>query len=151
MKDNEVTKSQTFAAIIQKVNGQNTLKLKSSNYFKAMLAKFKIGELITLTVSNQRLKRSLAQNAYYWGVYLPMIAEAAGQPVEYLHEYFKGKFLTKQIVEVYGEKVRIRGSTADMSIGEFSQYIMDIQEFTGIEAPPTENYDLEPINKNNKK
>ena len=88
----------------------------------------------------------MAQNRYYWGAYLPIISEETGEnDLERLHELFKGLFLTKTIAEVLGKKVRITKSTTELSVSEFMEYITNIEEFTGITSPPTENYDIRPL------
>lgn len=138
-----VTYTQLFAAVIRKGPQGNKLVVKSPRWYQYQLDKFKDGEAVSLVVHNRKLKRTEQQNRYYWGVYLPKIAEETGEAdLGRLHELFKGKFLTESIVEVLNEKVRIKKSSAMLSKSEFSQYIMDIEAFTGIESPPTENYGL---------
>jgi len=143
-----ITYSQPFAAMIKKSinDGRNSLVVKSKAYYYHQLNKFKDGELVTLTVGNKRPKRTSQQNRYYWGVYLPLIAEETGeQNLDRLHTLFKGKFLTEEIVEVLGEKVRITKSTTKLGVADFCEYILAIQNETGIEAPPTESFDLVPL------
>lgn len=139
----EVTYSQPFLATIRRDGIFNRMVIKHERYYQDQLQKFRDGEEVTLTLTNKKQKRTLAQNAYYWGVYLPLIARETGEnEIERLHELFKGKFLTKEIAVVLGEKVRIKKSTTEMGIGEFSRYMLSIQGLTGIEAPPTEDYNL---------
>lgn len=149
----EVTYTQSFAAIIVRPKGQNSeLHVKSQRWYQYQLNKFRNGENVTLAVHNQKPKRTEQQNRYYWGVYLPLIAEETGEKdLDRLHELFKGKFLTMGVVEVLGEKVRMKKSTTELGVGEFCQYIMDIEALTHIEAPPTENWDLVPLKEGIKK
>lgn len=142
-----VTRSQPFSAVIRKgTDGNNTLIVQSKAYYKHQLNKFKDDTKVTLEIHTRKVKRSEQQNRYYWGVYLPLIASETGErDLDALHELFKGKFLTEGIVEVLGAKVRKKKSTTDLGVGEFCQYIMDIEAFTHIEAPPTENWDLTPL------
>ncbi len=139
-----VTQTQTFAGVIRKgPNGKKKLIVKSPRWYEFQISKFHDGEQVTLEVHNSKPKRSEQQNRYYWGAYLPLIAEERGEPdLDRLHELFKGKFLTKGIVEVLGEKVRMKKSTTELGVGDFCQYIINIEAMTGIQAPPTENYDL---------
>lgn len=140
-----VTRSQTFAATIKKdiANQVKKLIIKSTRFYQYQLNKFKDGEEVTLEVHNQKPKRSEQQNRYYWGAYLPLIAEETGEKnLDRLHELFKGKFLTLGVVDVLGQKVRMKKSTTELSISEFCQYIMDIEAETQIGAPPTSNYNL---------
>lgn len=135
-----------FGAKIVIVDGIPKLAIKNKSYYLNELKKFSDGEDVSLLITNKKPKRTEQQNRYYWGVYLPLISEETGeQDLVRLHELFKGKFLTTEIIEVLGEKVRIKKSTTDLSIAEFCQYIMNIQELTGIIAPPTENYGLESL------
>ena len=143
-----VTITQSFAGkVIKSVdNVNNLLVFQSQIYYQHKLNKFKGDEQVLITISNKKPKRTEQQNRYYWGVYLPLIALETGERnLERLHTLFKGKFLTESIVEVLGQKVRIVKSTTGLSKGGFGQYIMDIEAETGIQAPPTENYGLEPI------
>jgi hypothetical protein len=146
-KPDTVTRTQTFAGVIRKgPDGQKKLVVKSQRWYQYQINKFKDGEQVTLEVHNRKPKRTLAQNAYYWGVYLPKVAEETGEKdLDRLHELFKGKFLTQGVVEVLGEKVRMKKSTTELSIGDFTEYIMAIETDTGVKAPPTENYDLPPL------
>ena len=142
-KSLSVTYSQPFSATIESQNGKKTIKIKSQQWYQHQLNKFKIGESVTLVIHNRKLKRTEQQNRYYWGVYLPIIAKERNEPnLDRLHELFKGLFLTEGVVEVLGRKVRMKGSTAELSIGKFCQYIMDIHHETEVEPPPTENWGL---------
>lgn len=139
-----ITRSEPFSAIIKKgADNRNTLVVQSKAYYQHQLNKFKEGTKVTLEVHTRKPKRTEQQNRYYWGAYLPLIANETGErDLDALHELFKGKFLAEGIVEVLGEKVRKKKSTTDLSVGEFCQYIMDIEALTSIQAPPTENWGL---------
>jgi len=140
-----VTRSQPFAATIRasRVDGLKTLAVESKRWYQHCLNKFPDGTKVTLEVHTRRAKRTEAQNRYYWGVYLPLIAEQTGEhDLDALHELFKGKFLTEGIVEVLGQKVRKKKSTTELGVGEFCEFIMNIEELTQVAAPPTENYEL---------
>ena len=142
-----VTYTQAFNATIRKdPDGSNRLVVSSDRWYRHQLNKFKDGEKLTLVVHNRRPKRTEQQNRYYWGAYLPLIAKETGESdLDRLHELFKGKFMTQGVVEVLGEKVRMKKSTTELGVGEFCQYIMDIETLTQVAAPPTENWDLAPL------
>ena len=141
-----ITTSQNFAARINKIGPTAALVVLSKAFYQNQLNKFRDGETVTLQITNKRQKRTSNQNRYYWGVYLPLIADQTGEKdIERLHELFKGKFLTTGIVEVLGQKVRMKKSTTELSVSDFCQYVIDIETETGIAAPPTENYDLTPL------
>lgn len=92
-----------------------------------------------LEINDIKEKRSDQQNRFYWGVYLPLIAEETGHTTEELHELFRGMF-NSEIKEVLGKQVRVSKSTTNMTKGEFVEYIMKIEAQTGILAPSVEEY-----------
>lgn len=135
-----------FAGTIVEKNGVKGFVFNSKTYYQHEINKFKDGEKVTLEITSKRPKRTEQQNRYLWGVYYALISEETGeQDIEGLHTYFKGMFLTKEIKEVRGQKVRITESTTNLSVGQFCNYVLKIQAETGIEAPPTENYGLAPL------
>lgn len=141
-----VTYSKSFAGVIRQGPTNKELIMNSQVWYQHELNKFRDGEKCTLIIHTRRAKRSEQQNRYYWGVYLPTIAEETGERnLDRLHELFKGKFLTEGIVEVLGSKVRMKKSTTALNVADFCAYIMDIEIYTEIQAPPTENYDLAPL------
>jgi hypothetical protein len=82
--------------------------------------------------------RTLQQNAYLWGVVyvdvlegLRAIAEEAGEPVvfatdEELHLAMKWKFLRRQIVLPGGELVEVPGSSARLTMEQFSEFVSHV-------------------------
>lgn len=136
-----ITETKDFAGKIINQDGHNVLKINSPVWYQHQLSKFNDNEEVSLYISSRRPKRTVAQNNYYWGVYLPLIAKETGEHnLERLHKLFSGKHLTKGIVKVLGETVRMVKSTTTLSKPEFAEYIMDIEADTEIQAPPTENY-----------
>ncbi len=143
-----ITRTQPFAARIGVDDNGVTkrLVLESKVWYQHQLNKFRVGERVTLEIHNRKAKRTEAQNRYLWGVFYPLIAKETGEnDIDALHELFKGKFLTEGIVEVLGEKVRKKKSTTELGVGEFCEFVMNIESLTGIEAPPTESYGLDSI------
>lgn len=138
----EVVETKDFGAkVVLDNEGKQTLKINSPIWYRHQLQKFKLGETVTLYVSSRRPKRSIQQNRYYWGAYLPLIAKETGETdLDALHKLFAGKFLSEGIKTVLGHQVRMVRSSATLSKAEFSEFIMSIEAETGIEAPPTENY-----------
>ena len=138
-----LTETKDFSAEIEEVDGKKKLRISSPDWYQTQINKFKTGEKVSIYISSRKPKRSEAQNRYYWGVYLPLIANETGErDLDRLHILFKGKFLTTGIVYVLGEKVRITKSTASLSKNDFSEYIMAIEAETGVQAPPTVDYGL---------
>lgn len=72
--------------------------------------------------------RSARANRYYWGVVLKMMAAESGHTADELHEVEKMRHLSS-VVEVVNpetgevEEMRIPGSTAKLTISEFSDYL----------------------------
>lgn len=132
--------TRTFAGVVE--GGiKKKLRLLSPTYYQHEINQFPEGSRVTVSVTSKKPKRSEAQNRYYWGVYIPLISKETGEEDRYaLHELFKGKFLADNIKQVLGEKVRIKKSTTALTRPEFTEYIMNIENMTGIKAPPTDNY-----------
>ena len=134
--------------MLDKQAGRKRLRLYSEKFYQHQINKFKVGDKVSIYLTNKRPKRTEQQNRYYWGVYLPLIAEKTGEgDLDSLHTLFKGKFLTQGIKKVLGHATRITKSTTELSTSEFCEYIMNIENLTQVEAPPTENYSLEPLNR----
>ena len=145
-----ITSSEPFTAVVERKPGErhNSLAISSPVFYHHQLNKFKPGTKVTLEVHTRKAKRSDQQNRYYWGVYLPLIAKETGNHnLDALHSLFSSLFLTEKVVEVMGRKVRIKKSTTALGVGEFIEYIMNIEAETGVEAPPTENWQLAPLRK----
>lgn len=143
-KSDSITRTESFAGVIARgADGKRTLVLNSPAWYRHQMQRFKDGEKVTLEVHNRRPKRTDAQNRYYFGAILPLLAEKLGEPkIELLHELVKGLFLTEGIYDVGGRKVRLIKSTTELTKAEFSELIMNIESEFGIVAPPTENWDL---------
>ena len=131
--------SRSFVAEVTGDPGNHSLRILATSYYRTFLNKhLKPGELVTLTLTNSKPKRTEAQNRYYW-VYLSEIAAETGNDAEDLQELFKAKFLPRRMVEVLGENDEKRSSTTGLSRLEFGEYIDKIAELTGIVPPPLEN------------
>lgn len=77
------------------------------------------GEDIEVTLSRRRPRRTLAQNAYYRGVTVPLIADAAGYTDEELmHEHLAERFLRR----LHGGHLEVV-STADLDREQFGHYL----------------------------
>lgn len=92
-------------------------------------------------------KRSLSQNAYYWGVCVPMVKEGlieagfdAVKDNDDAHEIMKHVLLKKQMVSKNsGEVIDIGGSTAALSVQEFAVFLENVcrwaAEYLGVVIP----------------
>lgn len=124
---------------IQIDNGKIVFK---SDYQKELLTKwiaqFPDGKYL-LEIESQKENRSSEQNRYYW-FYLGVISEETGYTTEELHEYYKGKFLTKKILKMFGQDVRIKGSTSNQTKGQFCDYLANIMVDSGVPLPDTTEF-----------
>lgn len=141
----EYTKtSKGFSGVIVERGGMKEWQANHPIYLRHEINKYKAGDKVTCYYTQEKLKRTEAQNRYYWGAYLPMISAETGNDIDDLHTLFKGMFLSKGIVEVLGHKVRQAKSTTELTAGQFSEYISRIEELTGVLAPPTMESEEEP-------
>jgi hypothetical protein len=86
------------------------------------------GKRIEMIIKPFRAKRTIPQNAYYWGVVLKTISKETGYTSEELHEFFKRIFLKKEIV-IGGKTYETSISTRKLKTDQFSEYIEKIKGF----------------------
>lgn len=88
-----------------------------------------VGEVV-LTIKRNRKKRerSLAQNRYYWGVPVAILAENFGYSDEEMHEALKWQFLKKH----EGRIPTVR-STTDLSTVEMENLLSKIRQWASSE------------------
>lgn len=96
------------------------------------------------TITRYKKKRSLSQNAYYYGCVIPLVRqglidmgfEADKLNNEATHELLKAKFLKEDLGNEQGEFVTVIKSTTQLSTVDFMEYIEQIyqwsSEFLGI-------------------
>ena len=106
--------------------------------YAKMLTQFSDGKY-SLEINPLKSKRSDEQNRYYW-LYLGVVSRETGYTSNELHEWAKGKFLTMQVKEIFGDKVRERRTTTKLTRGEFVEYLMEIELATGVELPDTTDF-----------
>jgi hypothetical protein len=141
-KRNPTYTSQMFAGVVVIEPGTNTRRVAMNApmlYQHFLNQVCKVGDLVSMYITNKRPKRSLAQNNYYH-LYLSLISLASGHTVEELHAWVKGKFLSIGIQEVFGQKTRLTRSTTELNIGEFLELLDDIEFETGVPLPNTEPF-----------
>lgn len=113
--------------------------------FFAILKELKGKHIISIEKSRQ--SRSLAQNKYYWGVIIPMLASEFGYFKDEMHEILRRKFISYTKENPYTGEVEMfarsttKLSTIDMEIylecirawalSEFSIYLPLPNEFLG--------------------
>ena len=105
---------------------------------------FKDGDYV-LTIEKKSKKRSLSQNAYYWGVVVPLVKKGLNDvgyrmTTEITHDYLKTNFNIIEIAnEINGEIISFIGSTTEMSTSQMMDYFAKITEwaaeFLGVQIP----------------
>lgn len=133
-------KSQVFLGHVVLNQEKKEVKLNSPTLYRHFLNTMcHIGDEVAMYVTSKRPKRSLVQDNYYF-LYLSLITASTGHTKEELHIWAKGKFLTKGITEVYGEKTRIVASTSDLNRSEFCEFLCRIEDRTEIPLPKTDAF-----------
>ena len=130
------------------------MKIYRAQEMKEMILTNFAGKDIELTIQRKRRRRSLEQNAYYYGVVVPVVCaglQDAGYRVtrEATHEFLKATFYKKELVnESTGEVLQTVGSTSQMSTVEMMEYFQEITqwaaEFLNVQIPaPNEQIKIE--------
>jgi hypothetical protein len=119
---------------------------RNRNLALDLIASFE-GKDVLLTIEKKRRKRSNDQNAFYWGVALPLVQaglkDATGEifSAEIIHEeVLRDLRPFRELANIQtGETKNIRVRTSEMTTSEFMDYIAEIQrwsaEFLGINIP----------------
>ena len=85
-----------------------------------------------VNITLKREKRSVDQNSLYW-LWIACIMVETGNDKEFLHEFFKGKFLGYYERIVFGEVVKTTKSTTTLDTKQFTNYLEDIRVFAAAE------------------
>lgn len=115
-----------------------------------LLAKLRdLQGMCKVTVGKYRQGRSLKQNRYYWGLFIPAFIEGmAIQGVEIdkdtAHLKLKEMFAGVERVNVGGQTITVPKSTADMTTVEFNAYLdrvaVFLAEYFGVQVPEPSVY-----------
>lgn len=90
--------------------------------FDTWLDSFLGGHELILEIYERKYLRTLPQNSYYWNCVVRLLAETFGWDDDTMHDFLKGKFLSK-FVNWKGKEIRVVGSTARLNTAEFSEYV----------------------------
>ena len=104
------------------------------------------GKEIEISICKAKKKRSNPQNAFYWGVVVPIVRNGLieiGYKLtnERTHDFLKERFLKEELVnEETGELLgSVSKSTASLTTTQFMEYMADINqfaaEFLGVTIP----------------
>lgn len=119
----------------------NNIVFKSQNHkemFQRFLGQWNDKE-VSIEVVEKKNTRSQQQNRYLW-LYYGVISRETGFTPDEIHEWAKGVCLPTEIKELFGDKVRIKKSTTELTKGQMVEFIMNIEQKTGILAPDTTEY-----------
>lgn len=129
------------------ISYKGELLLKDRNLLTQWI-KSHAGKNIELEIKVRRKQRSYLQNRYYFGVCVQLVCEALrhlGNDVDEqdTHEFLKGKFNSKKIVNSDGVVEELPISTTKLTTTEMMEYIARIQqwaaEFLGLVIPDPES------------
>lgn len=128
------------------VNGKMKLQDHVRKAVALWVSTFKTGTHLDIIIRKHKTKRSLKQNAYYWSVVVPILADETGHDnPEDMHEDLKLKF--NPVPSKLNPDKMIGGSTTKMSTEEFfcgeSSYVERICRWAATTLgcyipPPTE-------------
>lgn len=99
--------------------------------------RYNAGKGIVLSLKTKHKSRSNPQNAYYWGVIIPMVTDAINHlgnsfTKEETHEFLKARFNFKQVEVIEGHYIDMPQSTSKLDTKEFMTYIENIQQFASV-------------------
>lgn len=97
---------------------------------------------VEVVIRKWKQKRSIDQNRLYWK-YLEIISEETGEDIQWLHEYFKRRFLPKREKEIFGEILVVVESTTALTKQEFTRYMQQIEVETGYPIPTLDYWDID--------
>lgn len=112
---------------------------ENDHWFNHHLDKLE-GKKLWLHLEDLKKQRSLKQNAYYWGVVIPLIADEIGEhDHNYVHALMKHRFLTKKKV-IKNKVYEATGSTRKLNTNQFNIFMDKVIHWAntelGLQIPP---------------
>lgn len=105
---------------LTKKDGQIVME-HSFDYLTAKLA----NGVYTLSIKRKTKPRTISQNALMW-MWFKCMEESTGTPKEDFHDYYKARFLGREI-EIRGRLVHVIRSTTELNTLEMTDYLNKIQ------------------------
>lgn len=105
---------------LTKKDGQIVME-HSFDYLTAKLA----NGVYTLSIKRKTKPRTISQNALMW-MWFKYMEEYTGTPKEDFHDYYKARFLGRDI-EIRGRLVHVIRSTTELNTLEMTDYLNKIQ------------------------
>lgn len=137
------SKTVCATVVIDPSTNKKRLQPDHPTHFQHEVNQYSVGDKIDIKLTNKKRKRTDAQNRYMH-LYFSLIGMASGHTTEEIKRWATGKFLTKGIKEVFGEKTRIVKSTKDLKVLEMIEFMMQVEEHTGVPAPDPQPFTLGP-------
>lgn len=113
-------------ANLSKINGVVTM----DKDFDFMCSLLRNGEY-TVKIVRKTQPRTISQNSLMWMWYKCM-EDATGQSKDDFHDYYKAKFLSRQIV-VRNRWVTVVGSTTDLNTLQMTEYLEKVKADAAVE------------------
>ena len=113
-------------ANLSKVNGIVSI----DKSFDLMCSLLRNGEY-TVRIIRKTTPRTISQNSLMWMWYKCM-EEATGQPKEDFHDYYKAKFLSRDIA-IGKKRVSVVGSTTDLNTLQMTDYLEKVKADAAVE------------------
>ena len=114
------------------------LKIDGMRYNRSVLENF-VGKELTITIDEKKKPRSVAQNAWYWGVAIPTIIAHLKEfdGVEYdkdvIHEFVLNEIIRRdaKVHRILGRPVITydNKTTSKMNVSEFGQFKNELQMY----------------------
>lgn len=98
----------------------------------ASAAKIDPAHPLEFVIRQHRQKRSLDQNALYWS-WLGIIGRHMGEDPDYVHEFFKMRYVASKVATIMGQEIEVR-STTKLNTAEMSAYLDSIFNFAAHEG-----------------
>lgn len=134
-----------FVGKVVKVEGSahKGLEITHPMYYQMEIDKFSVGDNVTVKVTNKKRLRTAAQNSYLH-LYFSLISVAHGHAVtaDDVKRWAVGKFLSRGITEIYGERVRRVRGTSELTVLEMVEFIGRIEAISGLPAPDPAPFNL---------
>ena len=86
------------------------------------------GKTVVITVGEQKKRRSLNLNSYYWAVVVKLLSEETGYDKDEMHEVLKSMFLRTRY-QIKGVWVDSTKPTTKLTHKEMSEFIEEVKRF----------------------
>lgn len=142
------TKAWTAHVVEEEILNENNVPVKIKvlkpdhpAYVQHELKHFLVGDEVLVKTTNKKRIRTQAQNDYMH-LYFSLIALSSGHTTQEIKNWAKGRFLTKGITEIFGDKVRDVQETSKLKVLEMMEFLERVETHTGIPLPDTEPFNL---------